>query len=79
MVKSIFLYKFYANNLKSLELHLYNMVEGSNLRGKNLWKYLNDSMWLYPFHDGGRYHIEASRLICGANQWAGFYMITASS
>ena len=30
------------------------------------------------FHDGGRYHIETSPLICGANQWTGFYMITAS-
>ena len=29
---------------------------------------------LYPFHDGGRYHIETSPLICGAN----FYVITAS-
>ena len=27
------------------------------------------------FHDGGRYHIETSPLICGA----GFYMITASA
>ena len=25
--------------------------------------------------DGGRYHIEPS---CSANQWTGFYMITAS-
>ena len=24
------------------------------------------------------YHIETSALICGANQWIGFYMITAS-
>ena len=31
-----------------------------------------------PFHDGGRYHIETSPLISGANQWTGFYMITAS-
>ena len=30
------------------------------------------------FHDGGHYHIETSPLICCANQWAGFYMITAS-
>ena len=30
------------------------------------------------FHDGGRYHIEASPLICSANQWTGSYMITAS-
>ena len=31
-----------------------------------------------PFHDGGRYLIETSPLICGANQWTGFYMISAS-
>ena len=31
-----------------------------------------------PFHDGGRYHIETSPLICFANQWTGFYMISAS-
>ena len=30
------------------------------------------------FHDGGRYHIETNLLICGANQWIGFYMISAS-
>ena len=29
-------------------------------------------------YDGGRYHIETSPLICRANQWTGFYMITAS-
>ena len=27
---------------------------------------------------GGRYNIETSQLICSANQWTGFYMITAS-
>ena len=31
-----------------------------------------------PFHDGGRYHIETSQFICSANQWTGFYMISAS-
>ena len=31
-----------------------------------------------PFHDGDLYHIETSPLICRANQWTGFYMITAS-
>ena len=30
------------------------------------------------FHDGGRYHIETSPLICRTNQWTGFYMISAS-
>ena len=29
-------------------------------------------------HDGGHYLIETSPLICFANQWTGFYMITAS-
>ena len=27
----------------------------------------------YPFHDGGRYHIETSPFICGANQLTGLY------
>ena len=36
-------------------------------------------MFLYPFQDGGRFHIETSPLICGANQWTGFYMVTASA
>ena len=30
------------------------------------------------FRDGGRYHIETSQLICGANQLTSFCMITAS-
>ena len=30
------------------------------------------------FHDGGRYHIETSPLICSANQWTDFYMLTTS-
>ena len=33
---------------------------------------------IYLCHDGGRYHIDTSRLTCSANQWTGFYMITAS-
>ena len=31
-----------------------------------------------PFHDAGCYHIETGPLICSANQWTGFYMITSS-
>ena len=30
-----------------------------------------------PHHDGVRYHIETSLLICRANQWTGFNIITA--
>ena len=37
---------------------------------------INDFLEL--FHDGGRYHIENSPLICRANQWTGFYMISPS-
>ena len=33
---------------------------------------------LLTLHDGGRYYIETSPLICCANQWTGFYIITAS-
>ena len=38
---------------------------------------VNSLKWSWPFHDGGPCHIETSLLICSANQWAGFYMITA--
>ena len=38
----------------------------------------DDGCVYYPFHDGGRYHIETSPLICRANPWTGFYMITVS-
>ena len=44
-----------------------------------IWKFCAQTLitfWL--FHDGGRFHIETSSLICTANQWTGFYMITAS-
>ena len=30
------------------------------------------------FHGGGHCHIETSPLICKANQWTDFYMITDS-
>ena len=33
---------------------------------------------LICFHNRGRYHIETSPLICSANQWTGFYMISTS-
>ena len=36
------------------------------------------SKFCLPFHDGGWYHIETCPLICSANQWTGFYMISAS-
>ena len=37
-----------------------------------------DLAGLQLFYDGGRYHMETSPLICRANQWTGFYIITAS-
>ena len=35
-------------------------------------------MSLNSFMTEGRYHIETSPLICSANHWNGFYMITVS-
>ena len=39
--------------------------------------FMTEAVMTEPFHDGGRYHIETSPLICAANQWTGFYVITA--
>ena len=35
-------------------------------------------VYLWLFYDGGPYHIEASPLICSANQWTVSYMIGTS-
>ena len=43
-----------------------------------LFLFITD-VFLSLFHDGGRYHIETTQLICIGNQWTGFYMITASA
>ena len=39
--------------------------------------YLTHMRCTSPFYYGGRYHTETSLLICSANQWSVFYMITA--
>ena len=44
----------------------------------NFNNYRNFGLQIQLFHDGGRYHIETSPLICRANQLTDFYMITAS-
>ena len=36
------------------------------------------TLLLQLFNDGGCCHIKTSPLICSANQWTGFYMVTAS-
>ena len=43
-----------------------------------VWNFSNILRILLLFHDRGRYHIEATPLICRANQLTGFYMITTS-
>ena len=35
-------------------------------------------LYINPFMTEGCYHIENSPLICSANQWTGFYLITVS-
>ena len=59
---------------------LYRQQNTENLQFIYAIEELGFKIWyfLLPFHDGGRYHIETSPLICGTNQWTCFYMITAS-
>ena len=53
------------------------------MKGSEAYFYSEDDIVIYlsvlilTFHDGGRYHIETSPLICRAYQWTGFYMLTA--
>ena len=49
-----------------------------NFRKTKANEWVSPSYQLTGFHDGGRYHIETSPLICSTNQWTGFYMITTS-
>ena len=42
------------------------------------YKKYKDNGTILTLSCGGRYHIETSPLIYEANQWTGFYMITAS-
>ena len=46
--------------------------------GSHLTKQQTEKIITLTLYDGGRYHTEISPLICRANQWTGFYMITAS-
>ena len=45
---------------------------------KGAWNERVQKNLINSFMMGGRYHIETSPLICRANQWTGFYMITVS-
>ena len=59
----------------------YQIQQKIRKKMKGLSKYVKQVIWSMTFelfHDGGRYHIETSPLICSANQWAGFYMISTS-
>ena len=57
--------------------------DSSNFRLIQKWKIkhakgmISNNHPVQLFHDGDRYHVETSPLICGANQWTGFYMVTA--
>ena len=56
------------------------MFKAVNYFCKKASSWMVETVLITPclFHDGVRYHIETSPLICFANQWTGFYMITAS-
>ena len=46
--------------------HFFNLQTTLHRLSNNCIKY--SDIIIYPFHDGGRYHIETSLLICGANK-----------
>ena len=67
----------YEENEKQKQLQctaMFSWIQNQNIHNYNDFFY----QVIQPFHDGDRYHIETSPLICGANQWTGFYMITIS-
>ena len=45
---------------------------------KGITSNYKEGFYCLTLPNGGCYHIETSLLICGADQWTGFYMITAS-
>ena len=62
------------------EIYFYLLVASLHLIRSKLKIFIHwfTSCW-FPCHDdGGRYHKETSPLVCGVNQWTGFYMITTS-
>ena len=60
------------------ELICYLIIDMRNLTNFDSNTQKSKTFAPYLFHDGGQYHIETSPLICRANQWTGFYMISAS-
>ena len=64
--------KLFFNNIQVIKA-----VSGRSFRFKIIFlTFISKQFKL--FHDGGRCRIETSPLICRANQWTGFYIITAS-
>ena len=69
---------FADNKLILFDLHTKNaeiLIQSSKDSSPNFAYYVKI---IKHFQDAGRYHIETSPSICRANQWTGFYMITAS-
>ena len=63
-----FLTSFF-NTLHASGLFLYPLI-----RHRDQWHETSLTLLIINFN----YHIETSPLICSANQWTGFYMISAS-
>ena len=65
-----------GNKIKSFRLEDYCNIKKTST---GVFIYHSYCTVFNSFHDGGRYRIETSPLIFRANQWTGFYMITASA
>ena len=66
------------HSLLGIRSHLLNISLMENFNFCAVRCYRQQVCTYLTFHDGGRYHIETSPLICGVNPWTGFYMISAS-
>ena len=56
----------------------YVHIQGSHIVKIKQWFVQDNFVFIWRFNDGGQRHIKTSPLICRANQWTGYYMISAS-
>ena len=68
---------FFYSNLQLQLILLTEVCRKSQMLWSVTWLYLMGTRY---FYDAAiQYHIETSPLICRANQWTGFYMISDGS
>ena len=74
------MFSFILHTAKVSNPYAYNFAANNSCERQKLLKGQLAKHWILNLGDrldGDHYHIETSPLICGANQWTGFYMIAA--